>query len=224
MSISSDTIGKINGTTSGSTTATTKKDNQTVDQTTFLKLLTTQMQSQDPFNPVDNSQMVAQMAQFSSVAGIAEMNSSLKGIASDISASRVGDASSWIGRAALVKADTATQFSDGSYAGSIVLPKDATNVAISLVDSQGQTVYSKTMGPQAAGEVPFSWDGKDADGNQIGTGALSVKVSAVNTEGVVTPDVYTWTNVNGVQSPASGTTKLVTALGLISPSDAERLA
>jgi flagellar basal-body rod modification protein FlgD len=51
-----------------------------------------------------------------------------------------------------------------------------------------------------------------------------VKVSAVNTEGVVTPDVYTWTNVNGVQSPASGTTKLVTALGLISPSDAERLA
>ena len=50
----------------------------------FLKLMTVQMQQQDPFNPVDNTAMVAQMAQFSSVAGISEMNASLKGIADQI--------------------------------------------------------------------------------------------------------------------------------------------
>lgn len=57
-----------------------------LDQTAFLKLMTTQLQAQDPFNPMDNTQMVAQMAQFSSVAGISEMNTSLKTIADQISA------------------------------------------------------------------------------------------------------------------------------------------
>ncbi|MBL0925917.1 MAG: flagellar hook capping protein [Sphingomonadaceae bacterium] len=55
-------------------------------QTDFLRLMTTQLKEQDPFNPVDNQAMVAQMAQFSSVAGISEMNASLRGIAEQISA------------------------------------------------------------------------------------------------------------------------------------------
>jgi flagellar basal-body rod modification protein FlgD len=53
-------------------------------QTDFLRLMTTQLKEQDPFNPVDNQAMVAQMAQFSSVAGISEMNVSLKSIADQI--------------------------------------------------------------------------------------------------------------------------------------------
>lgn len=59
--------------------------NAKLDQTAFLRLMTTQLKEQDPFNPVDNQAMVAQMAQFSSVAGISEMNMSLKGIADQIS-------------------------------------------------------------------------------------------------------------------------------------------
>lgn len=224
MTISTDTINKLNGTTSSSGTTNTAAKQNAVDQTTFLKLLTTQMQQQDPFNPIDNTQMVAQMAQFSSTAGIAEMNQSLKSMASDIAASRLGDASGWIGRAALVKSDVATQFSDGSYAGSITLPKDVTNVNISLIDSSGQTVYGNTLGAQTAGELAFTWNGKDADGNQMASGPLQVRVSAVDAEGVVTPDVSTWTMVNAVQSPASGSTQLVTGLGLIAPSDALRLS
>ncbi len=57
---------------------------QKLDETAFLRLMTTQLKEQDPFNPVDNTAMVAQMAQFSSVAGISEMNTSLKGIADQI--------------------------------------------------------------------------------------------------------------------------------------------
>lgn len=54
-------------------------------QTDFLRLMITQLKEQDPFNPVDNQAMVAQMAQFSSVAGISEMNVSLRSIAEQIS-------------------------------------------------------------------------------------------------------------------------------------------
>ncbi len=53
-------------------------------QEDFLRLMTTQLSQQDPFDPVDNQAMVAQMAQFSSVTGISEMNISLKGIAEQI--------------------------------------------------------------------------------------------------------------------------------------------
>lgn len=224
MSISTDTISKINGTGSSSGTTNTAAKQNEVDQTTFLKLLTTQMQQQDPFNPVDQTQMVAQMAQFSATAGIAEMNASMKQMASDIAASRLGDASGWIGRAALVKSDVATPFSDGSYAGTITFPKDVTNATVSLVDGNGQTVYSKTLGAQTAGELGFSWNGKDADGNVIATGPLQLKVGAVNETGAVTAETATWTTVNAVQSPATGTSQLITGLGVIAPSDALRLS
>ena len=220
MTISgTSTIDKLNGGTSPTVT----KSNDTVDQNTFLKLLTTQMTHQDPFSPMDNSQMVAQMAQFSSVTGIAEMNVSLKNIASDMASSRIGDAASWIGRAALVESNEASMFSDGSYAGEISLPTDVTNMNISLVDESGQTVFSRTLGAQSKGPLSFSWDGKDEAGNTIATGPLKVHVGAVDATGVVTPTVSPWTPITGVQSPASGTTMLVTGLGNISPTDAQRL-
>ncbi len=67
-------------------TPTPGKSAQTLDQNAFLRLMTTQLKEQDPFDPVDNQEMVAQMAQFSSVAGIGEMNVSLKSIADQITA------------------------------------------------------------------------------------------------------------------------------------------
>lgn len=224
MSISGNSvIDKLNSTTGSNTASNAVQQNQ-VDQTTFLKLLTTQMQQQDPFNPVDQTQMVAQMAQFSATAGIAEMNQSMKQMAADIAASRLGDASGWIGRAALVTSDVATPFSDGSYAGTINFPQDVTNANVSLVDANGQTVYTSPLGAQSAGELAFSWSGKDADGNVVANGPLQVRVSAVDADGAVAPEIATWTLVNAVQSPASGTSQLVTGLGLISPNDALRLS
>ena len=59
-------------------------NNNNLGQNDFLRLMTTQLRSQDPFDPVDNQAMVAQMAQFSSVAGISEMNTSLRAIAAQI--------------------------------------------------------------------------------------------------------------------------------------------
>ena len=70
---------------------------QGLDQKAFLRLMTTQLTTQDPFNPVDNTQMVAQMAQFSQVAGIAEMNQTLRGIAGALGTGRLSEASGWIG-------------------------------------------------------------------------------------------------------------------------------
>ncbi|MDE0932558.1 MAG: flagellar hook capping protein, partial [Novosphingopyxis baekryungensis] len=73
----------------------------TLDQSSFLKLMTAQLKFQDPFDPVDNKEMVGQMAQFSSVAGIAEMNQSLKSISASFSGTRLSEASQFIGKTVL---------------------------------------------------------------------------------------------------------------------------
>ncbi|KRB86661.1 flagellar hook capping protein [Sphingomonas sp. Root710] len=208
---------------SGGTTTTTKS-NQTLDQSSFLKLLTTQMTTQDPFDPVDNTQMVAQMAQFSSTTGIAEMNQSLKSIMSSLASSRVGDAASWIGKAALVESKTAAPLSDGSYAGKVTLPDNASSASVSLVDATGKVVYTGRAENVAKGDLPFYWDGKDQDGNAV-AGPLTISVYAKDKDGkTMDSSTASWTTVQGVQSPASGTTKLVTALGTIDPADAIQLS
>jgi flagellar basal-body rod modification protein FlgD len=207
-----------------SKSSTTKTGSGTLDQSTFLKLMTTQMQTQDPFNPVDNTQMVAQMAQFSSTTGIAQMNQTLAGIASSLASSRVGDAASWIGKSALVSSNSATALSDGSFAGQITLPSDASQVNISLVDPGGNVVYNGTATNVAKGDIPFYFDGKDASGNAI-SGPLKISVNAKDASAQqITATSAAWTTITGVQSPASGTTKLVTGAGTIDPTDALQLS
>ena len=216
-------LDSLNGSTSGSSTTTTPKSNGTLDQSSFLKLLTTQMTTQDPFNPVDNTQMVAQMAQFSSTTGIAEMNQSLKAIQTSLASSRVGDAANWIGKSALVQSKTASALADGSYAGNVTLPSDASQVDISLVDSTGKVVYTGSAQNVAAGDIPFYWNGKDTDGNAV-AGPLTISVNAKDASAAhMDTTTSAWTTISGVQSPASGTTKLVTPLGNIDPADALQL-
>jgi len=215
------------GATSGATgasgtsgTSTTGGGIQTLGETDFLKLLTTQLQTQDPFNPVDNTQMIAQLAQITSSSGIAQMNQTLTNIASSLTGSRIGDVASWIGHGALVNSSVAAPLSDGSYAGRISLPSNATSVSISYVDANGAIVHSDNLGAQGAGNVSFSWNGKDAGGNVAATGPLRIVVSAADANGAITPTTATWTTIAAVQSPAGGgDTKLVTPLGLVSPSD-----
>lgn len=196
-----------------------------MDQNSFLKLMTTQLQTQDPFDPVDNTQMVAQMAQFSQVSGIAEINQSLKTMAADLATARVGNVATWIGRAALVASSTTTPLADGSYAFEAELPKDATNVQIDLVDATGAVVHSENLAAEPAGTLGYSWDGKDGEGNVLSSGPLKVMITAYGDEGLMDTSVSTWTMVNGVQSPAAGgAAQLITPLGIVKPQEALRLA
>ena len=203
---------------------TPKKSNGMLDQSDFLRLMTTQMTTQDPFNPIDNQQMVAQMAQFSSVAGIAEMNKSLSAIAEQLSSNRLTDAASWIGRKALVESEQVMPLSDGSYSGEVAIAKDAEQVNISLVDENGAVVHSQQLGVNKAGTVSFAWDGKNAAGEAVATGKLKMIASATTGGKSIETGTAAWTQIAGIQSPASGGgTQLVTALGLLSPDAAIRL-
>jgi flagellar basal-body rod modification protein FlgD len=215
----------ITGTAASTGTAGTNPNaGAMLDQNVFLKLMTTQLTTQDPFNPMDNTQMVAQMAQFSQVSGIAEMNRSLKSLAETMGAGRLNDAASWINRSMLVLSDYAAPMANGSYSGEVHLAEDAKDVTVSLVDSTGAVVHSEQMGAKPKGPFTFTWDGKDTDGKAV-TGPLKVVVTATNADDkVIETATATWTQVQSIQSPASGVTQLMTGLGALSPQDAIRLA
>jgi len=204
---------------SSSSSSTTTTGSDTIDQAGFLKLLTAQMTMQDPTAPMDSNTMVQQMSQMSEVQGITEMNSSMKAMLAEAQGNRIGDAASWIGKAALVSSSTAQPLTNGGYAGEIALPSDASTMNVSLVDSSGKTVYTQTLSNQKAGTIDFAWDGKLSDGTQA-TGPLSVVTSAAGSSGAINPTVSTWATITGVNSPAGGSSaQLTTTLGTIAPSD-----
>lgn len=188
----------------------------TMGQADFLRLLTAQMQTQDPFEPVNNAELVSQMATITNSSGIAEMNASLMSIREQLSGTRIGDAASWIGRSMLVQSNIAAPDASGLYAGQITLPAAIDSGSIDLVDASGAVVKSIDLGAQPAGDLSFYWDGRDDAGETVATSALQVKVN-----GATPSRVATWATVAAVQSPADGSSsKLITALGSYSPSDA----
>ncbi|PZU57315.1 MAG: flagellar hook capping protein [Sphingobium sp.] len=218
MSSTIDTAGLT--TYDSSTVQTTGVGKSEMGQSDFLRLLTTQLQTQDPFEPMDNTQMVTQMATITNSTGIAEMNQTLSSIKEQMSGSRINDAASWIGKSMLVESNIVAPNASGQYSGAIALGAAADNVSVQLVDGSGNVVRTIDMGALEAGSYGFSWDGKDEAGNVVSTDSLQVKVTGATPTGIAT-----WATIAAVQSPADGSSaKLITALGAYSPSDAIQLS
>lgn len=172
-------------------------------QSDFLKLMTAQLQNQDPFDPVDNTQMVAQMAQFSSLAGISEMSTTLKAISEKLGATTVSDATAYIGRTVLTPGQVAYGRTTGGIAGAIELEAAATDVTVSIADANGQVLHSRSLSAQAAGTVSYEWDGKTATGEDAGAGPFTVRVSAQAAGKSVAATNLVWAPVESV-STANG--------------------
>ncbi|HKP25216.1 MAG TPA: flagellar hook capping FlgD N-terminal domain-containing protein [Dongiaceae bacterium] len=189
-------------------------------QADFLRLLTAQMQTQDPFQPMDNAQMVAQMATITNSSGIAEMNQTLKGLASSLTGTRLGDAASWIGKSMLVQSNIVAPDAAGQYTGQVSFANATSGASVDLLDGNGNVVKTIDLGDRPAGDTNFYWDGKDEAGNSVATGALKIRVS-----GATPSRVASWATIAAVQSPADGSaSKLITPLGTYNPSDALSLA
>ena len=134
-----------------------QKNSDALGQSDFLKLMTTQLQNQDPFAPMDNTAMVEQMAQFSQVTGITEMSQTLKGIADQLSEFRIATAANMLGHSVLVPGSTAYPDSDGSVSGAIDIPAASANTNIVYRSQAGEILHTQELGAQSAGLVGFSW-------------------------------------------------------------------
>ena len=201
------TLSNLGISRTSSSAAVSASASTTLGQADFLKLMTAQMQNQDPFNPVDNTQMVAQMAQFSSLAGISEMSTTLKAIAEKLGASTTSDAVSYIGKTVLTAGDTAYPRSSGGIAGQVELGAAASDVRVTIADANGAVLKTLDLGQQAAGTLSYDWDGTTDSGEAAGAGPYKVAVSAQNNGTSVAATGLVWAPVDSV-STASGKTVL----------------
>ena len=153
-------------------------DRTELGQDEFLKLMTTQLGNQDPFEPMDNGEFLAQIAQFGTVNGVNELNESFSGFATSIQSSQALQASSLIGRQVLVNHEESYLSATGALVGGVELAGSASDVAVNVLDAVGQTIGRVELGSQQAGLVPFSWDGVTFDGQRALPGRYRIEVEA----------------------------------------------
>jgi flagellar basal-body rod modification protein FlgD len=214
----------IGRTSSGTTVLPASAANQTLGQADFLKLMTAQMQNQDPFNPTDNTQMVAQMAQFSSLSGITEMNDSLKAIAGKLTGTSTADAMGYVGKNVLTAGKTACPLSTGGLNGAVELAGAASDVSVSISDASGAVLKTVDLGAQPQGTIDYSWDGTTDSGEAAGAGPYTISVNAQNAGAAVGATSLVWAPVTSVSVPASGTPTLnVAGLGSVAVGDVRQI-
>ncbi|WP_375393524.1 flagellar hook assembly protein FlgD [uncultured Sphingomonas sp.] len=216
-----NSLGITNPSTASATAAAANAStSSTLNQSDFLKLMTAQLQNQDPFNPVDNTQMVAQMAQFSSVAGISQMNTTLSSIATKLGATSATDAMSYVGKTVLTAGNTAYARSSGGIAGQVSLAGDATDAKVTITDQTGSVLKTLSLGAQKAGNASYDWDGTTDGGTAAGNGPFIVNVAASNNGTTVGSTSLVWAPVESVSLPATGNPLLtVTGVGQVKLSD-----
>ena len=134
-----------------------KLPKSSLGQEDFLKLMTTQLQNQDPFAPMENGEFIAQMAQFSTVTGITEMGQTLKGLSDKLNEFRIATASDLLGNSVLVPGNVVTPNNNGEIHGIIDLPSPSSETSVSFFDSSGELVHSIDLGSQGRGLVGFEW-------------------------------------------------------------------
>lgn len=130
----------------------------TLGQEEFLTLMTAQLQNQDPMEPMDNGDFIAQMAQFSTVTGITDMANSMKAMADELKQFRVASISNIMGNSVLVPGDVTVADRNGELHGVFELDKTSIDTRVNFVDAQsGELLKAKNMGPQATGLIGFEW-------------------------------------------------------------------
>ena len=129
----------------------------TLGQEDFLKLMTAQLQNQDPFAPMDNGDFIAQMAQFSTVTGITEINNNLTNLGSKLEPNRVATAAQFLGHSVLVPGQIASPDDKGEIHGIIDLPGYSNDVGLTFTGPSGEIVHTMNLGSNEKGLVGFSW-------------------------------------------------------------------
>ncbi len=174
-------------------------------QDRFLKLLVTQLQNQDPLNPMDNAEVTSQIAQLSTVNGISQLNETLLALSGQMDMTQAMQASALIGRDVLVPGDKIALGNGVATPVGIDLVSPATQVTADIVDRSGKVLRSYDLGAQPSGIVSVGWDGLDEAGAAAPDGAYSLRVTAVNGEGKAVPaGTLTYANVTAVDYGSSG--------------------
>ena len=183
-------------------------------QDRFLRLLVTQMKSQDPLNPLDNAQVTTQMAQISSVTGIEKLNRTMEGLVAMFNSGQTFQAAGMIGRGVLTEGNRLT-LQDGAAVGGYELAGSADKVTVSITDAAGRVIDTVDLGAQSSGVLAFQWDGQTRDGGTAANGRYGFSIEAVQAGNQVAATPLTYGTVGSVSLGSRGATLNVNGLGAV---------
>ncbi|MDP1900676.1 MAG: flagellar hook capping FlgD N-terminal domain-containing protein [Rubrivivax sp.] len=180
-----------------SSTAATSATSAETDR--FLKLLVTQMQNQDPLNPMDNAEITSQMAQLSTVEGIANLNTTVLGMNTQFVQMQALQGAALVGHDITLQGNRVAV--DGSTGvGGFEMAGAADKVKIEILSASGRVVETLDLGAESAGRHAFTWDSAlAADGN-----AYTFRVTATSGAATVPTTPLMRDRVQAVSSSASG--------------------
>ena len=181
---------------SASATPSTPSQQQLIGNNfnSFLQLLTTQLQNQDPLSPLDTNQFTQQLVQFSQVEQLLNMNSSLSTLISLQQSSQASAALNYVGANVVVNGSTA-QMSGGQATWTFGADKPA-SATINITNASGQLVFSQNT-TLSSGAQTFNWNGLDNNGKRQPDGAYTISITAQDANG---QPVSVTTDVQGVVS------------------------
>lgn len=145
----------------------------------FLTILLTQLQNQDPTDPVDTGEMVSSLAALTTMAQQMETNEYLKSLAQYASSSSI----SYIGKTITYSNDQISVSNGTAGTSSFTLASDASSVSVAIYDEDGNAVNTLDLGSLSKGTNTFTWDGTDSNVSTMDDGTYTFKVSATDTSG-----------------------------------------
>ncbi|MGL5667074.1 MAG: flagellar hook assembly protein FlgD, partial [Shewanella sp.] len=153
---------------------------QQLTQEDFFSLLSQQLSMQDPFKPVDNDQMIAQMASFSTVDGISKLNDEIVNLNSVMTSSQALQASGLVGRKVLIPTDTGNVSTESpTLSGVVSTPDKIPVINVRVLDDKNQVVSTFNIDGSAGGNIPVTWDGLNKNGDPVSAGNYTIKASGV---------------------------------------------
>ncbi len=162
------------GLTSGMAAPQSGGEEGDLGETDFLELMLAQIKHQDPLNPLEGAEFVAQLAQFSTVQGIENLNASFESVASALQSDQLFQASSLVNKNVLVVSDVGYLGAEGGLSGQVELPAPVPDLTVGFYDQAGQLVRTLSLGARDSGMAEFTWEGLDDTGAGLEPGAYRI--------------------------------------------------
>lgn len=148
----------MSGTSTSSASSSTGGSSIEDISNNFMTLLIAQMQNQDPTNPLDNSQLTSQLAQFNTASGVQQLNATMNNVGTLVTSMQQMNAAQWVGRSVLVEGNSTVSTGDaGNSEFAFALSNDADRVTVTLTDPQGNA-YTADLKDVKAGVHKYSLD------------------------------------------------------------------
>lgn len=177
-----------------STETTTDSTDGTLGKDTFMTLLLAQLQNQDPLNPMDSTEFSAQLAQFTSLEQMYNVNENLETLVSAQETSNQYQVLDLIGKQIEADGDILVLGEVGSASGSFTIESEA-DCTVVVYDADGEAIKTIDMGSLEAGDHTFKWDGTDQDGDEVAQGIYGFEIIA---EGASGESVTAETRIKGI--------------------------